>query len=576
MAKRSGAVHVATTRRRYKGKVYETVLLRRSIREGKKVRHETLGNLSHLPPETIDLVRRSLAGERFLAGEEAFRIERNLPYGHVRAVLGTLRKLGMEDVLASKKSRERDLVVALVAERILHPSSKLGTVRLWGESALGEELGVAGAHVNEVYQALDWLLGRQEQIERKLAKRHLKEGALALYDVSSSHYEGSTCPLARHGHDRDGRGDLPIIVYGVLADAEGRPVAMSVYEGNTGDPTTVPEQVDKLRDRFSLQHVVLAGDRGMLTQAKIEALKAHPGLGWISALRSADIRKLREDGRLPSTLFDETNLAEITSPDFPGERLVACFNPALCDERGRKREALLQATDKALAKVAAEAARRKRKPLLAEEIGFKVGKVLGRYKMGKHIRWEVADGRLAWKRDEDSISKERALDGVYIIRTSEPQERLCAPDTVRAYKSLSQVERAFRCMKGIDLKVRPIFLSTEPHVKAHFFLSMLAYYVEWHMRRDLAPLLFEDEDLPSARLTRDPVAPARASDSARAKKAGRRTEEGLEVHSFDTLLAALATQCRNTCRMNTGGSSTFIRLTDPTPLQSRACQLLGL
>lgn len=576
MAKRSGAVHVATTRRKYKGKVYETVLLRRSVREGKKVRHETLGNLSHLPPETIDLVRRSLAGEKFLAGEEAFRIERSLPYGHVRAVLGTLRKLGLEEALASKKCRERDLVVALVAERILHASSKLGTVRLWGECALGEELGVAGAHVNEVYRALDWLLERQERIEKKLAKRHLNEGGLALYDVSSSYYEGSTCPLARHGHDRDGKGDLPIIVYGVLADAEGRPVAMSVYEGNTGDPSTVPDQVEKLKGRFSLDRVVLAGDRGMLTQAKIEALKAHPGLGWISALRSADIRKLREDGRLPSTLFDETNLAEVTSPDFPGERLVACFNPALCDERGRKREALLQATEKALARVAAEAARRKRRPLPAEEIGFKVGKVLGRYRMGKHILWEVAGGRLLWKRDEDSISREQALDGIYIIRTSEPQERLCAPDTVRAYKSLSQVERAFRCMKGIDLKVRPVFLSTEPHVKAHFFLSMLAYYVEWQMRRDLAPLLFEDEELPAARLTRDPVAPARASESAKAKKAGCRTEEGYAVHSLDTLLTALATQCRNTCRMNTGESPAFNRLTDPTPLQSRAYQLLGL
>lgn len=576
MAKRCGAVHVATTRRTYKGKVYETVLLRRSIREGKKVRHETLGNLSHLPPETIDLVRRSLAGQKFASAEDSFRIERSLPYGHVRAVLGALRKLGLEEMIATKKSRERDLVVALVAERILHPSSKLGTVRLWGASALGEELGVRGAHVNEVYGALDWLLERQERIEKKLARRHLDEGALALYDVSSSYYEGSTCPLARYGHCRDGRGDLPIIVYGVLADSEGRPVAMDVYPGNTGDPTTVPDQVAKLRDRFGLGHVVLVGDRGMLTGTKIEVLKEHPGLGWISALKSADIRKLRDDGRIPPTIFDETNLAEVTSPDFPGERLVACFNPALCEERGRKREALLECTEKSLTKIVAEVAKRRRNPLADEEIGFKVGKVLGRYKMGKHIRWEVKDGQLLWKRDEASIAKEKELDGIYIVRTSEPPERLSAPAIVRSYKSLSQVERVFRCMKGIDLSVRPIYLSTEPHVRAHFFLSMLAYYVEWQMRRDLAPLLFEDEELPSSRSTRDPVAPARSSESAKAKKATRRTEDGLEVHSFDTLLSALATQCRNTCKMNTEGSPAFDRITEATPLQQRAYQLLGL
>ena len=567
---------MATTRRKYKGKVYETVLLRRSYREGKKVRHETLGNLSHLPAETIDLVRRSLAGQKLVSAEDSFRIERSLPFGNVRAVLGAIHKLGLEELISSKKSRERDLVVALVAERILHPSSKLGTVRLWGESVLGEDLGVSGAHVNEVYGALDWLLERQGRIEKKLAQRHMKEGALALYDVSSSYYEGSTCPLARHGHCRDGRGDLPIIVYGVLADGEGRPVAMDVYPGNTGDPTTVPDQVTKLRDRFGLERVVLVGDRGMLTRPKIEALKEHPGLGWISALKSADIRRLRDDGRLPPTLFDETGLAEVTSPDFPGERLVACFNPALCEERGRKREALLEATEKALAKVAAEVARRTRTPLPDEEIGFKVGKVLGRYKMGKHILWEVTGGRLAWKRDEASISKERELDGVYIVRTSESQGRLSAPDTVRAYKGLSQVERVFRCMKGIDLKVRPIFLSTDPHVRAHFFLSLLAYYVEWQMRRDLAPLLFEDEELPSTRTTRDPVSPARPSESAKAKKASRRTEDGLEVHSFETLLAVLATQCRNTCRMNAEGSPAFDRITEATPLQQRAYQLLGL
>lgn len=576
MAKRSGAVHVATTRRTYKGKVYETTLLRRSYRDGKKVRHESVGNISHLPPEAIDLVRRSLAGEKFVSAPGAFRIERTLPYGHVGAVLGTLRKLGLEELIASKGSRERDLVVALVAERILHPASKLGTVRLWGESALGGELDVSGADANEVYAALDWLLARQKRIEGKLARRHIGEGATVLYDVSSSYYEGSTCPLARFGHCKDGRGDLPIIVYGVLADAEGRPVAMDVYPGNTGDPTTVPDQVAKLTGRFGLGRAVMVGDRGMLTKPKIEALKEHPGLGWISALRSGDIRKLRDDGRLPATLFDEVGLAEVTSPDFPGERLVACFNPALCDERGRKREVLLEATSKAMAKVAAEASRRTKKPLADEEIGFKVGKVLGRHRMGKHIRWEAKDGGLTWSRDEASIRREKGLDGIYIVRTSEPQEKLSAPDAVRAYKGLAQVERVFRCMKGIDLKVRPIYLSTEPHVRAHFFLCMLAYYVEWHMRRDLAPLLFADEDLPLARLSRDPVAPARPSTAAKAKKAARLTQDGLVVHSFDTLLSALATQSRNTCRVSIGGSPSFEQITEATPLQRRAFQLLGL
>ena len=567
---------MATTRRRYKGKVYETHLLRRSIRDGKKVRHETVGNLSHLPPEVIELIRRSLAGERLVPAEDAFSIGRSLPYGHVRAVLGAMRKLGLEGLIASKRSRERDLVMALVAERILHPCSKLGTVRLWGQSALGQELGVSGAGIHEVYNALDWLLARQGRIEGKLAGRHLGEGATVLYDTSSSYYEGSTCPLAQFGHGKDGRRDLPIIAYGLLADAQGRPVAIDVYPGNTADPKTVPGQVSKLRNRFGLGRVVLVGDRGMLTQTNLDALKTRPGLGWITALKSASIRKLREDGRLPPTLFDETDLAEITSPDFPGERLMACFNPALCEERGRKREALLDATEKAMAKVAAEAARRTKKPLTDEETGFKVGKVIGRYKMGKHIRWEARGGQLIWSRDEDSVQREKELDGIYIVRTSEPKEDLSAPDAVRAYKGLAQVERAFRCMKGIDLKVRPIFLSTEPHVRAHFFLCMLAYYVEWHMRRDLAPLLFEDEALPSARQSRAPVAPAEPSAAAKAKKAARLTADGAEVHSFDTLLAALATQCRNTCTMKAAGNYSFERITEPTPLQRRAFEILGM
>ena len=570
-------MHVATTKRTYKGKVYATHLLRRSYREGSKVKHETLGNLSHLPEEVIDLIRRSLAGEHFVSAREAFTIERSIPYGHVRAVLGTLRKLGLEPLIASKRSRERDLVVALIAERILHPTSKLGTVRLWGLTALGGELGVSGARVNEVYAALDWLLERQERIEKKLAVRHLSEGGPVFYDASSSYYEGGTCPLARFGHDKDGKGGRPVIVYGVLADIQGRPIAMEVYPGNTGDPATVPGQVLKLRDRFGLERVILVGDRGMLTQAKIEALKQHPGLGWISALRSSAIRKLMEDGRLQRTLFEETDLAEIASPEFPGERLVACFNPALCEERGRKREALLQATEAALAKLQAEAGRRTKTPLSNEAISFKVGRVLGRYHMAKHFTWEATDGKLAWSRNEASIRRERELDGIYVVRTSEPEDRLQSAGVVRAYKNLSQVERVFRCMKGVDLMVRPIYLATEPHVRAHFFLCMLAYYVEWHMRQALAPLLFEEEGLQERRWTRDPVSPARCSTEAAHKKATRTAEDGHEVHSFDTLLQALSTQCRNTCTVKASGPpAPFDQITQASPLQARAYQLLGL
>lgn len=577
MAKRSGAVHVATTNRTYKGKVYTTHLLRRSYREGSKVKHETLGNLSHLPEEVIALIRRSLSGERFVPSSEAFTIGRSMPWGHVRAVLGTLRKLGLESLIASKRSRERDLVVALIAERILHPSSKLGTTRLWGLTALGDELGVDGARVNEVYAALDWLLARQGRIEKKLAARHLPEGSLAFCDTSNSYYEGATCPLARLGHGKDGRRGRPVIGYGVLADLQGRPVAMTVYPGNAGDPDAVPEQVAKLQDRFGLERVVLVGDRGLLTQAKIETLKTHPGIGWISALRSPAIRKLMDDGKLQRTLFDEADLCEIASPEFPGERLVACFNPALCDERGRKREDLLRATEAALAKIRAEAGRRTKTPLTDERISFKVGQALGRYKMAKHFTWAAAGGKLAWARDEASIRRERELDGIYVVRTSEPQDRLQAPEAVRAYKNLSQVERVFRCMKGADLRVRPIYLATEPHVRAHFFLCMLAYYIEWHMRQALAPLLFEEEGLQESRWTRDPVAPALPSRATARKKITREAEGGHEVHGFDTLLQALSTQCKNTCAVKSSGAPAwFDQITEASPLQARAYQLLGL
>lgn len=577
MPSRTGRVHVATTSRTYKGKLYQSHLLRRTFRVGSQVKHETLGNISHLPPDLIDLIRRSLAGEKFLPASSAFRVERNLPHGHVQAVLGAMHRLGIDSLLASKPCRQRDLVRAMIAERLLHPCSKLATTRLWHTTTLAEELNVADATEDDLYQAMDWLLAQQARIEKKLAARHLESGSLVLYDVSSSYYEGHTCPLARRGHNRDGKKGLPIIVYGLLTDAEGRPVAVNVYPGNTGDPTTVPDQVEKLRQRFGLSRVVLVGDRGMLTETQIGKLKQHPGLGWISALRGPAIRELVEAGSLQLSLFDERNLAEIISPDYPGERLVACFNPLLAEERRRKRAELIAATEKDLSKIAAEVSRRKRTPLQQTAIALKVGRVLNRYKVAKHFSLSIADGLFRWARREESIRREGELDGVYVVRTSEPKRRCSAEDTVRRYKSLAQVERAFRSLKGMDLRIRPIHHRTEDHVRAHIFLCLLAFYVEWHMRKNLAPLLFEDEELSQDRARRDPVAPAEPSASAKAKKADRVTPDGFPVHSFGTLLRELATRCRNTCRIPSDpNSTTFQQLTEATPLQARALQLLGL
>jgi len=568
---------VATTTRHYKDKVYQSHFLRRSFRVGARVLHETLGNLSHLPAHLIDIIRRSLAGEKFLPASDAFLVQRNLPHGHVQAVLGTMRRLGLDSLLASKPCAQRDLVVAMIAERLLYPCSKLATTRLWHTTTLAEELSVAEATEDNLYQAMDWLLERQPRIEKKLAARHLSEDCLVLYDVSSSYYEGHTCPLARYGHGRDGKKGLPIIVYGVMTDGEGRPIAVEVYPGNTGDSTTVADQVEKLRDRFQLSRVVLVGDRGMLTQPQIDKMKMHPGLGWITALTSVALRGLLETGALQLSLLDETNLAEITSPDYPGERLMVCHNPLLEEERGRKRRELLQATEQALTKVGKQVVRRKKKPLKEAEIALKVGKVLGRYKMGKHFLYTIGEGKFQWSRREQTIEQEAKLDGIYVIRTSESEERLSAADTVRSYKSLAQVERAFRTLKGMDLRIRPIHHRTEDHVRAHIFLCMLAFYVEWHMRQALAPLLFEDEELAQNRTRRDPVAPAQASDSVKTKKADRVTPDGFPVHSFDTLLRELATRCRNTCRIPSDPSgTTFQQLTEATPLQARAFQLLGL
>jgi transposase len=552
-------------------------LLRESYREGGKVKNRTLANLSQLPIQQIELMRRVLKGETLVSLHEAFSIQRSLPHGNVEIVLGVIRKLGLDRMICSRRSRQRDLVVAMIVQRLLFPCSKLATTRHWHSTTLAEELGVANADEDELYDALDWLLERQASIEQKLANKHLQEGSLVLYDVSSSYYEGRTCPLACYGHDRDGKGDRPIIVYGVLTDFEGRPVAVEVYPGNTGDPTTVADQVTKLRQRFGLSRVILVGDRGMLTQTQIDTLKEHPELGWISALRSGSIRELMATGDLQRSLFDETNLAEIRSPEFPDERLVACYNPLLADERRRKREELLTATEKELTKLARQVARRTKRPMSQTEIALKAGRIVNRFKMAKHFELSIADGMFTLARNTASIKQESQLDGIYVIRTSEPETELSADDAVRNYKRLAEVEQAFRSLKSIDLLVRPIHHRTKDHVRAHVLVCLLAYYVQWHLKQAWAPLLFEDEQLPVDRATRDPVSPAEPSASAKRKKATHRTADDLPVHSFGTLLAELATRCRHTC-VPAGGlvEATFIKLTDATPLQTEAFRLLGL
>jgi len=551
------------------------ILLRRSWREGDKTYKQTLANLSDWADHKIEALHRLLQGETLVRPSDIFFIERSLPHGHVEAVLAAARKLDLPSLLASRPCRERDLVLAMIVARLIHPSSKLATTRSWHDTTLAEELNVSDADVDELYEVLDWLLARKERIEAKLAARHLKDGALVLYDTSTSYYYGRCCPLARYGHDRDKKG-LPVIVYGVLTDGEGRPVAVDVYPGNTGDPKTVPDQVDKLLERFGLSRVVLVGDRGMLTQTQIDTIRQRPELGWVSSLRSSSIQKLVQAGQLqPSSLFDEKNLAEIHSPSYPGERLVVCFNPVLAQQRKRTRQELLAMTEKALERIAKEVGRRKHKPLQKAEIGVKAGRLLHRFKMGKHFVLRIDDAVFGWSRRPESIEREAGVDGIYVIRTSEPEKRLSAEDAVRTYKSLSQVERAFRCLKGVDLLVRPIFHRTEEHVRAHIFFCLLAYYVEWHLRKAWAPLLFEDEHLATERKRRDPVAPPEPSPAVKQKKATRQTPEGLPVHSFRTLISALATRCKNLCRVkNDPKGPTLTQLTELTTLQARALELI--
>ena len=573
MPSRTGTAHVVTTRRTYKDKVYCTHLLRRSYREDGKVKNETLGNLSHLPDALIDIIRRSLQGETFVAASEAFEVVRSRAHGHVQAVGLALQRLGLASVIASTPSRARDLVLAMVASRIVQPGTKLATTRHWHCSTLAEEFGVADANEDDLYAAMDWLLARQDAIEQKLASRHLHEGALVLYDLSSSYFEGSTCPLAKRGYSRDGRPGTLQVNYGLLTDARGCPVAVSVFEGNTSDSLTFLPAVQRVRERFGLTQVVMVGDRGMVSQKAIDELRGQGGVDWITALKSVSIRGLVEQGHLQLGLFDQRNLAEITSPDYPGERLVACRNDALAKLRAHKRESLLQATEALLALIKASVdAGRLAGP---DKIGVQVGKIINRHKVAKHFELSIGDAALAWSRRQDAIDAEAALDGLYVIRTSLSEQRMDAPTCVRSYKALSNVERAFRSLKTVDLKVRPIHHRLADRVRAHILLCMLACYVEWHMREAWRKLMFADTDQ-AAKATRDPVAPARRSASAQRKAESKLIDEEQPAHSFATLMAEMATLVRNTCRTPSAGADapSFEVLTTATAHQQRALALI--
>ena len=557
------------------------VLLREGWRENGKVRKRTLANLSSWSMEKVETLRRLLKNGPLVGRDDAFDIVRSLPHGHVAAVLGTLRKLGLETLIDPKPSSRRNQVLAMIVARILEPASKLATLRGLAEatavSTLGETLD-PGLDEDDLYTAMDWLLERQERIERGLAKRHLGEGCLVLCDLTSVWMEGRACPLTRRGHSRDGKRGKLQIEFGLLCDRNGCPVSVEVFPGNTADPATLGSQIATLRERFSLSKVVLVGDRGMLTEARIREEVKPADLDWISALKRPAIRSLVEAGDVEMSLFDERDLVEITSDAYPGERLMVCRNPLLAEDRARKRQEMLEATEAVLEPIAAATRREKRRLKGADKIGERVGKVIGKYKMAKHVTWSIDDdGVFTYQRDEASVAAEAKLDGLYVIRTSLPASELDDPGTVRAYKRLSSVERAFRSLKTVDLKVRPIYHRTEPRVRAHVFLCMLAWYVEWHMRQKLKPMLFDDEDAPGAEARRPSVvAPAKVSMSARVKAAVKRTPDGDPVHSLRTLIDDLATITRNTVAPRIPGTEPFQVTTRPTPLQRKALDHLGV
>ncbi len=555
-------------------------LIRESFREDGKVHKRTLANISHLPDETIEQIRILLKGGSVIEDfDNNFQIIRSLPYANIKAVLSTLRQTGLDKIISSSPERKKHkLVIAMIVSRIIDPCSKLATVRSLNEqtssTVLSDLLNIPDINENDLYQAMDWLLKRQDKIELSLAHKHLEDGSLVLYDVSSSYFEGNSCPLAKRGHNRDKKLGKLQIVYGLLCNKEGCPVAIEVFEGNTADPMTLKIQIEKLMNRFGLKRIIIVGDRGMLTSARIkQELEPVEGIDWITALKTPQIRKIMADDKIERSLFDTQDIAEIKHPDFPGERLIVCYNPLLDDKRKNTREELLAATEKKLQKVV-KAIWRKRKPLRSvKEIGIAVGKVINAHKVGKHFKIEITENSFTFQRKKGSIETEAELDGFYVIRTSVPKEQMSAKQAVKSYKQLSVVEQAFRSLKTVDLKVRPIYHYLANRVKAHVFLCMLAYYVQWHMRQRLAPMLFDDDDKQTAeQLRTSPVKAAQASPKAKRKAATKKCgQDNQPVHSFQTLLADLATITRNTVEL---AGRRFDKITTPTPLQQKALNLL--
>jgi hypothetical protein len=572
MPRRGGQAHVATIRTKGKGgKEYTSYLLRRSYREGGTVKHENLGNLSHLPIEVIDAIRKMLAGRVLVDLDEQFEIESSLPHGHVAAVLGVLRSLDLERLLARERCPERDLAVAMICQLVIGPCSKLSMTRRLHQSTLSDELALGEVSEPELLAAMDWLLERQERVENTLARRHLTDDGFVLYDLSSSYVEGRCCPLAALGHSRDGKPGKPQINWGLVCSPEGRPVAVQVHPGNTADPTTIPDVIEIVRERFGIERVILVGDRAMITDAHARAL-TELGAGFVSALKSAQIRKLMKAGDLQLSLFDQQNLAEITSPQFPGERLVVCRNPHLAAERERKREDLLQATERELDKVTASLQNPRGRLHRADagKIGERVGRVINKYKVAKHFALEITDGAFSYTRKTEQIAEEAALDGLYVLRSTCPTEQLTTQAVVRVYKQLKMAERAYRTIKDA-LDVRPIRHHLQDRVQAHFFLFLLAYYLLFELQARLAPMLYTD-DTPLT--PTDPVAPARRSPAANKKAGSHHTPDGLPAYNLTDLIAELGTVCRNQLRIGQG-EHTFPRLTNTNPVQAKALDLLN-
>lgn len=573
MEKKLSGLYVANIKSEYKGKIYESHLLRRSYRDGKNVKQKTIANISPLPQELRDIISKSLKGEIFLPINDAIEITRSRAHGNVAAVKKVFEDLDMDNLICPLAHRQRDLVKAMIISRIIKPQTKLATTRSWHDTTLPELLNIEDADEDELYEAMDWLVKRQPLIETKLAERHLKDKSLALYDVSSSYYEGSCCSLASYGYNRDRKKGKCQIVYGLLADPFGRPVSIQVYEGSKSDTKTVDDQIKKLKDQFGLKHFVFTGDRAMITQARIEKLKLLGGIDWISALRSSSIRKLVESGNLQLSLFDERNLAEIISADYPGERLIVCKNPYLAQERAKNRAQLLNKTQEALNRIAKRVAAGRLKE--EAKIGQALGKVAGKYKMAKHFKFSVAKARFSYSRNQENIETEAALDGIYVIRTSVPKDKLSSEDVVLSYKSLSMAERAFRTLKGMDLRIRPIHHRIEERVRAHMFICMLAYYLEWHLRDAWKSLIFDDEFRGGRQGS--PVLPAIRSESALSKASTKKLPDGSPVHSFNTLLSSLAMVVSNNANVPAiPNMPSFNIITKPNPTQKKALELVGL